>query len=71
MMMPGADTEAFAPSQWLSETLPKKAPYFPQIGDVLMYFRYYKESQPKLNMSATFRFARFNEIIEMVTVKLL
>jgi hypothetical protein len=42
MMMPGADTEAFAPSQWLSETLPKKAPYFPQIGDVLMYFRYYK-----------------------------
>ena len=37
--MPGADTEAFAPSQWLSETLPKKSPYFPQIGDVLMYFR--------------------------------
>ena len=37
--MPGADTEAFAPSAWLSETLPKKSPYFPQIGDILMYFK--------------------------------
>ncbi len=39
MLMPGADTEAFAPSAWLAETLPKKSPYFPQIGDVLIYFK--------------------------------
>ena len=39
MATPGADTEAFAFSPWLAETQPKKTPYFPQIGDVLMYFR--------------------------------
>ena len=27
------------PSPWLSETIPRKTPYFPQIGDVLMYFK--------------------------------
>ena len=39
MTTPGADTEAFAFSPWLAETQPKKTPYFPQIGDILMYFR--------------------------------
>ena len=33
------NTEDFQPPTWLSETNPKKAPYFPQIGDVLMLFK--------------------------------
>ena len=38
--LPGGDVgEAFIPSQWLSDTMPRKTPYFPQIGDVLMYFK--------------------------------
>ncbi len=36
---PGDITEDFVPSPWLSESFPKKTPYFPQIGDVLMYFK--------------------------------
>ena len=39
MATPGADTEAFAFSPWLAETHPKKTPYYPQLGDILMYFR--------------------------------
>ena len=35
----GAHSDLFVPSQWLSETIPRKTPYFPQIGDVLMYFK--------------------------------
>lgn len=38
----------FRPPEWLSETVPKKAPYFPQMGDKVMYFRqghqYYYEA---------------------------
>ena len=40
MSLPNGDIgEEFQPSQWLSETIPRKTPYFPQIGDVLMYFK--------------------------------
>jgi hypothetical protein len=39
MNQPGADVEAFAFSPWLAEMRPKKSPYFPQIGDILMYFK--------------------------------
>jgi bromodomain and WD repeat domain-containing protein 1/3 len=31
--------EEFIPSPWLSDSMPRKTPYFPQIGDVLMYFK--------------------------------
>nr|CAD7255825.1 unnamed protein product [Timema shepardi] len=31
--------EAFRPSEWLSEVIPRKAPYYPQMGDEVMYFR--------------------------------
>ncbi|XP_044740544.1 bromodomain and WD repeat-containing protein 3 isoform X3 [Chrysoperla carnea] len=31
--------EAFRPPEWLSETIPRKAPYYPQMGDEVMYFR--------------------------------
>ncbi len=36
---PGDITEDYIPSPWLSESFPKKTPYFPQVGDVLMYFK--------------------------------
>ena len=26
-------------SPWLSESVPRKSPYFPQIGDMLVYFQ--------------------------------
>ncbi|XP_044761682.1 bromodomain and WD repeat-containing protein 1 [Coccinella septempunctata] len=32
--------EKYKPSEWLSETKPRKSPYFPQMGDVLVYFVY-------------------------------
>ena len=31
--------EPFRPPEWLCETVPKKAPYYPQMGDLLIYFR--------------------------------
>ncbi|CAB3373121.1 Hypothetical predicted protein [Cloeon dipterum] len=31
--------EQFKPSEWLNETMPRKTPYFPQIGDEVVYFR--------------------------------
>ena len=31
--------EAFRPPEWLTECVPRKTPYHPQIGDELVYFR--------------------------------
>ncbi|XP_069680733.1 bromodomain and WD repeat-containing protein 3 isoform X4 [Periplaneta americana] len=31
--------EAFRPTEWLSEVIPRKAPYYPQMGDEIVYFR--------------------------------
>jgi bromodomain and WD repeat domain containing protein 1/3 len=31
--------EQYKPSDWLSEVIPRKTPYFPQIGDEVVYFR--------------------------------
>lgn len=31
--------ENYKPSDWLAETMPKKVPYFPQMGDEVVYFR--------------------------------
>lgn len=31
--------EEYRPSEWLSETMPKKAPYYPQMGDEVMFFQ--------------------------------
>ncbi|CAG7723230.1 unnamed protein product [Allacma fusca] len=31
--------EQFRPPDWLSEVMPKRSPYFPQLGDDLVYFR--------------------------------
>ena len=40
MLKPGDPvTDEFIPSPWLAESIPRKSPYFPQIGDILMYFK--------------------------------
>ena len=40
MLNPAGDiSEEFQPSPWLSEPMPRKSPYFPQMGDVLVYFK--------------------------------
>lgn len=40
LLTPGGDIgEEFMPSPWLSEAIPRKSPYFPQVGDILMYFK--------------------------------
>ena len=31
--------EEFRPSEWLTDTKPRKTPYVPQMGDEVMYFR--------------------------------
>lgn len=31
--------EEFRPPEWLTDTIPRKAPYVPQMGDEVMYFR--------------------------------
>lgn len=31
--------EEYRPSEWLAETVPKKAPYYPQMGDEVMFFQ--------------------------------
>ncbi|KAK7871917.1 hypothetical protein R5R35_009722 [Gryllus longicercus] len=35
----GEVPEVYRPPEWLSEVLPRKAPYYPQMGDEVMYFR--------------------------------
>lgn len=35
----GEIPEAFKPPEWLSEVIPRKAPYYPQMGDEVYYFR--------------------------------
>uniref|UniRef100_T1J4N0 Bromo domain-containing protein n=1 Tax=Strigamia maritima TaxID=126957 RepID=T1J4N0_STRMM len=31
--------EAFRPAEWLTEVIPRKTPYYPQMGDEVIYFR--------------------------------
>ncbi|XP_011333353.2 PH-interacting protein isoform X2 [Ooceraea biroi] len=31
--------EIYRPSEWLTEVIPRKAPYYPQMGDEIVYFR--------------------------------
>ncbi|GLV31866.1 BRWD3 [Carabus blaptoides fortunei] len=35
----GEIPELFRPPDWLSEVIPRKAPYYPQMGDEVVYFR--------------------------------
>lgn len=41
---PGADgfdriPESFRPSEWLSSVVPRRAPFYPQMGDEVIYFK--------------------------------
>jgi bromodomain and WD repeat domain containing protein 1/3 len=39
-LLPNGDIpEEYKPPEWLSEVIPKKAPYYPQMGDEVVYFR--------------------------------
>lgn len=35
----GEIPEVYRPAEWLSEVIPRKAPYYPQMGDEIVYFR--------------------------------
>ncbi|XP_016981436.1 bromodomain and WD repeat-containing protein 3 isoform X1 [Drosophila rhopaloa] len=35
----GEIPELYRPAEWLSEVIPRKAPYYPQMGDEVVYFR--------------------------------
>lgn len=35
----GEIPEQYRPAEWLSEVIPRKAPYYPQMGDEIVYFR--------------------------------
>ncbi|XP_055848126.1 bromodomain and WD repeat-containing protein 3 [Episyrphus balteatus] len=35
----GEIPEAYKPPEWLSEVIPRKTPYYPQMGDEVVYFR--------------------------------
>lgn len=39
MIPNGEIPEEYRPSEWLTEVVPKKAPYYPQMGDEVVYFR--------------------------------
>ncbi len=44
----GEVPEEYKPPDWLTETVPHKAPYYPQIGDEIMYFRQGHENYVKM-----------------------
>lgn len=39
LMENGEIPEIYRPPEWLSEVIPRKAPYYPQMGDEVVYFR--------------------------------
>lgn len=38
-LVQGEIPDSYKPSEWLAETKPRKAPYCPQMGDEIVYFR--------------------------------
>uniref|UniRef100_A0A8D8RXJ3 Bromodomain and WD repeat-containing protein 3 n=1 Tax=Cacopsylla melanoneura TaxID=428564 RepID=A0A8D8RXJ3_9HEMI len=38
-MIPEEVPDIYKPSEWLAEVVPKKAPYYPQMGDEVMFFK--------------------------------
>lgn len=38
-LIPDEVPEIYKPSEWLAEVVPKKAPYYPQMGDEVMFFK--------------------------------
>uniref|UniRef100_A0A4W5LVQ0 Bromodomain and WD repeat domain containing 3 n=1 Tax=Hucho hucho TaxID=62062 RepID=A0A4W5LVQ0_9TELE len=39
LSLAGCDTEEWLPPSWIMETIPRRSPFVPQMGDELMYFR--------------------------------
>lgn len=39
VLINGEIPDIYKPSEWLAEVIPRKAPYYPQMGDELVYFR--------------------------------
>lgn len=39
ILINGEIPELYKPSEWLAEVIPRKAPYYPQMGDEIVYFR--------------------------------
>ena len=38
-LKPEENAEDFRPPEWLSDPIPRKTPYFPQMGDEVIYLR--------------------------------
>lgn len=38
-LVQGEIPDSYKPSEWLTETKPRKAPYCPQMGDEIVYFK--------------------------------
>lgn len=39
VLLNGEIPDVYKPSEWLAEVIPRKAPYYPQMGDEIVYFR--------------------------------
>ncbi|KAL5289713.1 BRWD3 family protein [Megaselia abdita] len=39
ILINGEIPDVYKPSEWLAEVIPRKAPYYPQMGDEIVYFR--------------------------------
>ncbi|KAK4329631.1 hypothetical protein Pmani_000034 [Petrolisthes manimaculis] len=81
----GADEipEEFRPPEWLTEIYPKKAPYFPQMGDELIYFmqghmlyaeavmnrHLYTVDQRNLPWTRTVNKLRHQEFVKIIGIK--
>ncbi|EDW66817.2 bromodomain and WD repeat-containing protein 3 [Drosophila virilis] len=77
----GEIPELYRPAEWLSEVIPRKAPYYPQMGDEIVYFRQghqrYLEAVRlkkvyKLSHSSepwNFRTLRDHELVRVIGIK--
>ncbi|XP_030376234.1 bromodomain and WD repeat-containing protein 3 isoform X2 [Scaptodrosophila lebanonensis] len=77
----GEIPELYRPAEWLSEVIPRKAPYYPQMGDEVVYFRQghqrYLEAVRlkkvyKLSHSSepwNFRTLRDHELVRVIGIK--
>ncbi|XP_034662563.1 bromodomain and WD repeat-containing protein 3 isoform X3 [Drosophila subobscura] len=77
----GEIPELFRPAEWLSEVIPRKTPYYPQMGDEVVYFRqghqYYMDAVRlkkvyKLSHSSepwNFHTLRDHELVRVIGIK--
>ncbi|XP_055904407.1 bromodomain and WD repeat-containing protein 3 [Eupeodes corollae] len=77
----GEIPEAYKPPEWLSEVIPRKTPYYPQMGDEVVYFRqghqrYLDNVRSKKTYKVThssepwnFRELREHEMVRVIGIK--